>query len=128
MDKDRGIALGLVASKGERSSSQVNRPRGGRRAVELVLYLIRGVAEWGAQRTEDVVGFYLDMTPEGLVLYAVGRKEAFDFTLSEAFSRFSSRYIEEGLLTQATLLPATSSEELTSFFDPERALFFSVTR
>jgi len=55
-------------------------------------------------------------------LYLVTKAEAYDFELSRKLAEFSAPYVERGLLDSASLLPASSSEELEVFFDPKTAL------
>ncbi|WP_143393607.1 hypothetical protein [Fimbriiglobus ruber] len=58
--------------------------------------------------------------PDGLMLYVIGRQEAYDFDLSRELSEFAGRSTDLGLDLNTTLLPASTPEELGAFFDPLR--------
>ncbi len=55
-------------------------------------------------------------------LYLVTTAEAYDFELGDKLAEFAAPYIERGLLSSVTLLPASTPEELTAFFDPMKAV------
>lgn len=55
-------------------------------------------------------------------LYLMTKAEVYDFELSRKLADFAAPYLERGLLDSASLLPASSAEELEAFFDPKTAL------
>lgn len=55
-------------------------------------------------------------------LYLVTKKEAYDFDLGDKLAEFAIPYIERGLLSSVTLLPASTPEQLTAYFDPKKAI------
>jgi hypothetical protein len=55
-------------------------------------------------------------------LYLMSKSEAYDFELSRKLAEFAAPFIERGVLDSASLLPASSAEELEAFFDPKTAL------
>jgi hypothetical protein len=58
-------------------------------------------------------------TPE---LYMVTQSEAYDFELGDKLSEFAAPYIERGLLGGASLVPASSPEELAAYFDLNKVI------
>jgi hypothetical protein len=61
---------------------------------------------------------YLVPEPDGLMLYAIGRADAYDFDLGRELSEFSLHLAGQGLDLNTTLLPACVPDELAAFFDP----------
>jgi hypothetical protein len=55
-------------------------------------------------------------------LYLLTTAEAYDFELGDKLADFAAPYIERGLLSSVTLLPASTAEELAAFFDPTKAV------
>ena len=53
-------------------------------------------------------------TPE---LYMVTQSSPYDFDLGDKLSDFAAPYIERGLLSGSSLVPASSPEELAAYFD-----------
>jgi hypothetical protein len=56
-----------------------------------------------------------------LALYLVTDVEAVDFTLSAKLAEHVAPFVERGLLDGVMLLPASTPEELSAFFDPRSA-------
>jgi hypothetical protein len=57
-----------------------------------------------------------------IALYLVTTAEAYDFELGDKLAEFAAPYIERGLLSDVTLLPKSTPEELAAFFDPAKAV------
>ena len=82
--------------------------------------LLSLIGTWVRSQKTRVSEGYLIPEPDGLMLYAVGREEAYDFELGDELSEFSVRLEDQGLQVGTTLLPAGTAEELAAFFDPLR--------
>jgi hypothetical protein len=55
-------------------------------------------------------------------LYLVTTSPVFNFELADKLTEFAAPYIERGLLSSVTLLPASTVEELAAYFDPMKAV------
>ena len=55
-------------------------------------------------------------------LYLVTTAETYDFKLGDKLAEFAAPYIDRGLLSGVTLLPASTPEDLAAFFDLSKAL------
>ena len=76
------------------------------------------VEENGAQDCKA----YISVGTPTIGLYLVTKKEAYDFDLGDKLAEFAIPYIERGLLSSVTLLPASTPEQLTAYFDPKKAI------
>lgn len=82
--------------------------------------LLSKISTWVKVQKGMLSEAYLVPEPDGLRLYAVGRQETYDFSLSRELSEFSVRLCTQGMDVNVTLLPAGSSEEIAAFIGPER--------
>jgi len=80
--------------------------------------LLSPINAWVKSQCASVLEAYLVPEAECLMLYVIGRSEAYDFELGEKLSDFSIRLADQGIDLDTTLLPASSSDDLTAFFDP----------
>jgi len=78
------------------------------------------IGQWVDSRSSKITSFYLIPKSECFRLYVVGNEDAYDFELSAELSKFT-RELPRSLPVVGTLIPATSTEELKSFFDPDAA-------
>ena len=96
-------------------------PGGGEEEYVRVLNrLLTHLSAWVRRHGEKVSEAFLVVEPDGLMLYVVGREEAYNFELGDELSEFSIGLADQGLNVGTTLLPASSPEELRAFFDPQR--------
>jgi hypothetical protein len=86
----------------------------------LIQRLFSAVNTWVRSQRAKVYEAYLVPEADGLMLYVIGRQEAYDFDLSRELSDFAGHSTDQGLELNTTLLPASSPEELGAFFDPLR--------
>lgn len=82
---------------------------------EAVVAFIGGHAPPGCQA-------YLAVGPGNVGLYLLTTSQVYDFDLSDKLADFAAPYIARGLLTSVMLLPASTPEELTAYFDPAKAI------
>lgn len=88
--------------------------------ARLLQRLLSLINAWVRGQKGRVSEGYIVPEPEGLMLYVIGRQESYDFDLSRELSDFTLRVAAQGLELNTTLLPASSPDELTAFFDPRR--------
>ena len=82
--------------------------------------LLSLTSAWVKGQKARVSDGYLVTEQDGLMLYAIGREQTYDFDLGRELSEFSILLADQGLDLNTTLLPASSPEELAAFFDPSR--------
>jgi hypothetical protein len=95
-------------------------PSGNNEISRILQQLLNPINSWVKGHKANVSEGYLVPEPDGLMLYVVGRRDAFDFELGEELSELSVRLAEQGIDLDTTLLPAASPEELTAYFDSSR--------
>jgi len=81
---------------------------------------VAGLSNWVKSQKARVAEGYLVPEPDGLMLYLIGKTEAYDFELGDELSNFSLKLVDQGVNLNTTLLPASSPQELAAFFDPLR--------
>lgn len=109
------ITLGIDRTK---------RPRAKRRKsqFEVVLGICEDVVEFMAKNEAHNCKAYFSLGPGTVGLYLVTTSDAYDFALGDKLADFAVRYIDRGLLTSVTLLPASTPEQLTAYFDPRKTI------
>jgi hypothetical protein len=90
--------------------------------INLFLRLCGDVARFMQENGGERFKAFFALDRGLLGLYLMTSSEAYDFELSGKLAEFAAPYIERGLLDSASLLPASSMEELGAFFDPKKAL------
>jgi len=81
---------------------------------------MESIFKWVRRQSNDLSEAYLVFEPDGLMLYVLSRRQDYDFELSQQLSEFSVQLADQGINVNTTLLPATSPEELLTFFDPRQ--------
>jgi hypothetical protein len=91
--------------------------------LDLFLSMCHNMAAFMEEHDGRRFQAYFSRSDDGsLGLYLMTDAEAYDFELSAKLAEFAAPYVERGLLSSVTLLPASSQEELAAFFDPDSAL------
>jgi hypothetical protein len=104
------------------TASKNPRPRRLHRHLSLFLKICEQVAAFMEEHSGEVFEAFFARDGRSINLYLLARSEAYNFDLSRQLAEFAAPFIEQGLLDSATLLPASSNEELEAFFDPKKAL------
>jgi len=90
--------------------------------INLFLKMCEHLFEFMQEQDGRDVEVFFARDSGSISLYLMTKAEAYNFDLSRKLSEFAAPYIDRGLIDSATLLPASSHEELEAFFDPKRAL------
>ena len=106
----------------KQQSSAAPRSRRRQPRIDLFLEMCHRVLEFAGAHARQGVEVFFAIDGESSGLYLMTKAEAYDFDLSRKLTEFAAPYIERGLLDSVTLLPASSTEELEAFFDPQKAL------
>ena len=109
------ISLGFE----QRASKQARRSRS---KLELFLSLCQNIGTFMKQHGGNLKAFLSPRGGGSFGLYMVTDVEVYDFALSNKLAELAGPYIGRGLLDSVTLLPASSPDELTAFFDPDSAV------
>jgi hypothetical protein len=98
--------------------------RGRRRQSELdvVLRMCENIATFMEENNGRDFQAFFSRDGNAIGLFVVTTSEAYDFELGDKLAEFVAPYIERGLLSSVTLLPASNPEELAAYFDPKKAL------
>ena len=104
--------------------NQTGKIRSRRRQSELdvVLRMCENIATFMDENNGKDFKAFFSRDGSAIGLYLVITSEVYDFELGDKLAEFAAPYIERGLLTSVTLLPASSPEELAAYFDPTKAL------
>lgn len=89
---------------------------------DAVLRMCEQMAVFMQEHNADKFKAYFTRDSGMIGLYLVTTNEAYDFDLSDKLADFASPYIERGLLNSVMLLPASTPDELTAYFDPRTAI------
>jgi hypothetical protein len=111
------ITLGFKQKSSDTPRSRRRQPR-----IDLFLEMCHQVLEFAGGHGQQGVEIFFAINGKSIGLYLMTKAEAYDFELSRKLTDFAAPYIDRGLLESVTLLPASSTEELEAFFDPEKAL------
>jgi hypothetical protein len=103
-------------------------PRRIRPNFNLVLRICEAIAEFMEATEAHGCKAYIAFGDGRACLYLATQKEVYDFELSDKLADFVSPYIKDGLLTSAVLLPASTPEELTAYFNPKQAIRIEVEK
>jgi hypothetical protein len=98
------------------------RPRRKEVQIGLVLRMLEYVATFMEENGAQDCKAYVSFGNGAVGLYLVATSKVYDFELGDKLAEFAAPYIERGLLGFVRLLPASTAEELTAYFDPRRAL------
>lgn len=103
----------------QRSSKRFRRsqPRLG-----VFLHICEAVSAFAQQQAGLRSVIYFAFKEGGLHLYLLTEAEVYNFELSGKLAEFAAPYIARGVLDSASLLPASSAEEMEAFLDPKFAL------
>ena len=99
-----------------------SRPRRRRPHFEVVLRMCEQIAAFMQEHDGSKFKAYFSRNGGVIGLYLVTMAEAYDFDLADKLAEFAAPYLERGLLSSVTLLPASTPDELTAYFDPRRAI------
>jgi hypothetical protein len=98
------------------------RSRSKRSGFNTFLRLLEHITEFMEENNLQDGAAYIALgngTPE---LYVVTQSAAYDFELGDKLSEFVAPYIERGLLGGASLITASSPEELAAYFDLNKVI------
>jgi hypothetical protein len=90
--------------------------------VDVVLRLCERIARFMQENEGGEFKAFFSRDRGIVGLYLVTTAETYDFALGDKLTEFAAPYIERGLLGCVTLLPASSPDELSAYFDPKKAL------
>lgn len=82
--------------------------------------LLSHIGGWVKAHHSQLSDAYLVPEPDGLMLYAVGSEVQYDFLLGDELNDLSVSMAARGMDIDVTLIPKCSSEELSSFLDPQK--------
>ena len=108
------ITLGLTADRGADGGESRRDP-----ALGQVFKMLERLGGWAATRADRLADVYLVRAGNSVDLYLITRAEAYDFPLGRELAEFAAPYIARGVINAATLIPASSPEELEAFFNPK---------
>ncbi len=111
------ITLGLSRNQGSDAS---DRPSSNPAPVRMLKMLER-LGAWAATRADRIKDIFLVRVENSVALYLITHAEAYDFVLGRELAEFAGPYIARGVFDDATLIPASSPEELDAFFDKKHA-------
>lgn len=90
--------------------------------VDVFLRMCEHLAQFMQENEGGEFKAFFSRDGDTVGLYLVTTAETYNFELGDKLTEFAAPYIERGLLSSVTLLPASSPEELTAYFDPRKAL------
>lgn len=93
-----------------------------RYGFKTILRLLEAILKFMEENCVENGTAYISLgngTPE---LYLVIGNEVYDFELGDKLSEFAAPYIERGLIGGASLIPASSPEELAAYFNLDKVL------
>lgn len=103
--------------------SEVKPTRRTQPKLDLFLSMCQSVGAFMAKHGGGNFNAFLSRADgSAFCLYLMTDAEAYDFDLSGKLATFAAPFIERGLLESASLLPASSPEELSALFDLDSAL------
>jgi hypothetical protein len=69
------------------------------------------IVAWCRDRASRVKECYIELAPDGLALYVVGKTDPFDFELNKELADFAVSLAEKNVPIYASLLPASAPVE-----------------
>lgn len=91
--------------------------RSKRSGFTAILRLLERIIEFMKENSLQDGTAYIALGNDTPELYLVTQSKACDFELGDKLSEFAAPYIARGLLGNASLIPASSPEELAAYFD-----------
>ena len=87
-----------------------------------MLRLCERIVEFLEENNAQGFKAYIALGNDSPELYVVTQSATLDFELGDKLSEFAAPHIERGLLGSATLLPASTPEELAAYFDLNKTI------
>ena len=82
--------------------------------------VIVSVTGWIKNRKSVASAGYLVFKPDDLVLYVVSTSRSYDFVLAKELADFSVQLADQGTNVNIRLLPESTPDELSAYFDRQR--------
>ena len=103
-----------------RAATVRHRPR--QSQLDVVLRMCEHIAAFMQENDGGEFKAFFSRDRGTVGLYLVTTSPVYNFELGDKLTECAAPYIERGLLSSVTLLPASTPEELTAYFDPMKAV------
>lgn len=101
---------------------QRTRSRGKRSGFKTILCLLEQINKFMAEHSPQDSTAYIALGSSTPELYLVTQSGAYDFELGDKLSDFAAPYIARGLLGGASLIPASTPDQLAAYFDLSKVI------